>query len=573
MDVSKQDKTVKTVIIAAAVVVFISLAVCVAVIFLPQRNNNTVNASVPETARGDFIGYISPSEDKMYAAEETVTLSVSAKNGSVAYAMIAGQKIPLEASAVATDGYCVFSGNYVMPSSQQYAQELGSVAFFVTYEGVTQICYGGKLTIAASALQQESSVPSALDTTSAVSSTFTQATAKAIIVTGMLAEGKEVAQNDLNYNPNYGNLITGMTDYVVEKIIDNDEGEQVEFYKLLSGRAVKADNNVQLIDVNAQLEYNTAALSTINDSGANKIVIKGTKKVPYKIEYVGQVFNQGYEKLKYNVSPFCATAIDFIFDYTVSFSGSLTGFSDDIISGINVSINSDNKTMILHCVLRRQGRFFGYVMENDQNGDLCLSFRQPVKSLSALKIIIDPGHGDTPGAVDNSGKYREADQTLAISKHFASYLASTGAQVYMTRTSDTDVSLEMRRLMNQQIKPDLFISVHLNASEKKSKSGTSTFYFTPFSQPLASFINNRLCEVYNSSCYKDNAKMLESVNIGAHYYPFYVTRTDVCPSVLVEVGFISNDTECKYLVDPAYQQTFGYALYNAVSDFVAWQNQ
>ena len=395
--------------------------------------------------------------------------------------------------------------------------------------------------------------------------------AKALVVTGPITEGKDVTQSELFYNPTYGNLVRGMTDYVVRKIIDHDDdGKEVEFYELLSGRAVKADENVRLVDAPASMTYNSAELSYVSSTDEPKVIIKEIMAVPYKIRYAGQNFTKGYEKLTYNVKPFCATAVDFIFDYTVSFSGSLEGYRDSVVDGIDIMTNPDDKTLILHCRLRRAGRFFGYSMEYDENGSLCLSFRQPIKSISQLRVIIDPGHGGNPGALDSTGKIHEADQTLAISKHLAAYLSSAGAQVYMTRTADTDVSLETRRLMNQQIKPDLFISIHLNAADNKSRSGTSTYYFTPFSQVIASCINNRLVSVFNS-CYRDNPEMLEKVNGGDRYYPFFVTRTDICPSVLVEVGFITNDLECKYLADAAYQQAFGREIYEAIKDYITVQ--
>ncbi len=551
---STEERKFMLILISAAVAVIASAAVCVTVFV---KSGKSLNAFSSKTeAVGEFVGYVTPSEDKIYSPGDTVLLSVSAKNGASAYAMISGEKISLNVTEEKKDGYSVFSGSVIMPQATDYEQELGNAAFFVTYGGITQICYGGRITVTAAAKSNL--------VISSENEAQGEKNAKLLTVTGMMTEGKDVTTNELFFNPQYGNLVCGMTDYVTGKIIDyDDDGNEAQYYKLLSGRAVKADSNVTLTDAGSVMTYNTASLS----SSGGKIIMNETMKVPYKLRYVGQSFTKGYETLAYNAKPFTATAIDFIFEYTTSFSGSLSSYSDEVISGVDVFTNADDKTLILHCRLKRAGKFFGYIMEYDEKGSLCISFRKPVKSLSQMSIIIDPGHGKNPGALDFTGKHGEAQQVLRISKHLAAYLSSAGAKVYMTRTADTEVSLETRRLMNQQIKPDLFISIHLNGAENTSRSGTSTYYFTPFSQPLAECINKRLAEIYTESCYKNNPEMSRKANGGDRYYPFFVTRTDVCPSVLVEVGFFTNELESKYLLDEAYQQAFGRAIFNAVSDF------
>lgn len=563
------EKSFKNIIKITAAIVIISVAVCVFMFLLPDKNNKTVFSSGDS---GEIISYVEPSQDNLYNSSEEVTLSVCAKSGSTGYAMISGQKIPLNLSSVPSEGAVILSSTVSLPQSTGSIQNLGSVAFFVTYNSITQICYGGRISVASSE-NQVTEPPINDDITVSYSEPDLQTgITTALVVTGPIAEGKDVTSSELFYNPTYGNLVTGMTDYVVSKVIDfDDNGNEIDFYKLMSGRAVPADSNVSLIQISPDLKYNTVSFSTSQQSdGSSKIIMGETMKVPYKIRYIGQNFTKGYEKLSYNAKPFTAAAVEFVFDYTVGFSGSLATVCDKVISSAEVTVNKADKTLTLRCNLRTPGKFYGYIMEYDSAGNLNISFRQPVGRLSGMKIIVDPGHGGNPGAVDYTGKYHEADQTLAISKNLAAYLSSAGAEVYMTRTSDTEVSLEARRLMNQQIKPDLFLSIHLNAAENESRSGTSTYYFTPFSQPLASFINNRLCNVF-SSCYKDNPDMLKNVNGGDRYYPFYVTRTDVCPSVLIEVGFITHPLESKYLIDAAYQQAFAKAIYDAICDYAANQ--
>lgn len=560
------EKSYKGIIKASIFIVIISLSI-ISLAFVLMKNKP--NPTVQPVSVGEFVSSVSPSEDKVCSSGENVRFSVKAKSGSSAYVMILGQKIPLTVTSEDGDGFVILSADALMPESTSEIQQLGNAAFFVTYDSITQIIYGGKLTV--SALQSGGESATETVTVPYDVPDLETDTKTALVVTGPIAEGKDVTSSELFYNPTYGNLVTGMTDYVVCRIIDyDDDGNEVDFYKLMSGRAVKADSNVKLVETSGTQKYNTVSLSVKSDASSTYIVMSETMKVPYKIHYVGQNFTKGYETLAYNAKPFTASAVEFIFDYTVSFSGSLSSFSDNIVSLVEPVLNPIDKTLTLRCYLRTPGKFYGYIMEYDESGNLNLSFRQPVKSINDLTVIIDPGHGGNPGALDYTGKYREADQTLAISKNLAAYLSSAGATVYMTRTTDVEVSLETRRLMNQQIKPDLFISVHLNGAETTSRSGTSTYYFTPFSQPVASFINNRLTGVFNT-CYRDNPDMLKKVNGGDRYYPFFIARTDVCPSVLVEVGFFTHPLESKYLIDSAYQQVFAKAIYEAVCDYVACQ--
>ena len=125
-----------------------------------------------------------------------------------------------------------------------------------------------------------------------------------------------------------------------------------------------------------------------------------------------------------------------------------------------------------------------------------------------------------------------------------------------TITSNSTVELYDRRNMAEQVDPDLYVSVHLNSAKNKSLSGTSTFYYTSFSKPLAQCIHNRLVSAYSTSCYQNNPQMMNGLDDGTSFYPFYVTRTESFPSVLIETGYISNDYECAFLTDDAPEAFF-----------------
>ena len=556
------DKSFLIIIITAAVVVFISAAVCISMVFIPSfmRKDVPVNYIENEYSKtGEYIKYITPEEDSYYDGGSKIMLTACCYKNSMVWANINGNKVLMETAAQSLGDYAVFSCEYQLPSGKEQVQRLGKVSVEATYNGITKIAYGGDIIIKSEAENQTSqtTLPQNIGISQVVE------------VTGNSADVRELIGSELFYNPNKSLLVKGTKDYVTDKFTYTEDGETKTMLKLLSGNIVNSsDPNITIYNSSEELRYNTVKLSSLSADNGVKVVITNSWQVPFSIKFNNQSYKKGYSSLKYNVDNFTADAIDFVFSYSVAYEGSFTSFSDGIISSFEWLKNDADKTVTLRCHFKQRGRFLGYSAFYDESGNLNISFTQPKKTLSGLKILIDPGHGKTPGAVSRNNVYYESNQTLSISRFLASYLVSNGASVYMTRTADAEVSLETRRYMTEQIKPDLFISVHLNSSPNSETSGTSVFYYTPFSKPLAEKINKRLITAFKTSCYQNNPEMYNKVDQGDNYYPFYVTRSPLCPAVLVEVGYISNELECAYLVDSGYQQLFGQSIYQGIEDYL-----
>ena len=97
-----------------------------------------------------------------------------------------------------------------------------------------------------------------------------------------------------------------------------------------------------------------------------------------------------------------------------------------------------------------------------------------------IVIVLDPGHGGSDGgAVRTWGgrKYREKDLNLKIARYCREELEKyAGVEVYMTRQSDTYVSLLERVELAAEAEADLFVSLHNNADYKASSRGACVFY-------------------------------------------------------------------------------------------------
>ncbi len=555
----------RTVIIVSLVIIFISSGVTLYLYFSQKKGPSaeplgSFTFQPEENRDNELIRYVNPQENISLKKGEELTVSASASSDAVLFAVVGSLKLPMICSNKSLDGYGIFTAAFkidLQPGSYTVGVE-------ATKNSVSQVAYGGALTVT-----EGSESPSLPDYISGgIKGDFTPD----IKIIGGFAEAREKIGSEACYNPEFGDLQAGTYEKVLGTFDTVDEGETKTMLLLSTGRAIKADSPV-ISSVSAG-NIGLNSISLVSSAAGDKMTdvnLKMKYPVPFETKFVGQKYTAGYENLKFNVPEFTASAIDFVFRNTAEFTGENFTVNSRVISSGEIIPSSGGNTATLRIHLKRPGRFYGYSVKTGYSGDFVISFREPPAALTGMKILIDPGHGGNSGATNQSGDRFESTQVLFIGKHLANYLSSAGAQVYMTRTAEADVPLEGRRNMTEQLSADLMISIHLNSSDNLSASGTSTFYYNPYSMPLASSIHSKLVASLRSSCYSGNPEMYEKADQGIHYYPFFVTRTPVCPSVLVEVGYISNAYESLFLIDDAYQQLFAYSIYMGIFDYVAAQ--
>ena len=134
----------------------------------------------------------------------------------------------------------------------------------------------------------------------------------------------------------------------------------------------------------------------------------------------------------------------------------------------------------------------------------------------------------------------------------------------MTRKTDVDVAYEnasakaelgARTNISNQMKADIFISIHINAMWQPIYNGISTYWYKKKDYDLAKDIQKALI------------KNLGRKNKGIIRERFYVLRTANAPSALLELMFISNPEECKLLQDEKYRQKVAEAIAEGLSDY------
>lgn len=201
---------------------------------------------------------------------------------------------------------------------------------------------------------------------------------------------------------------------------------------------------------------------------------------------------------------------------------------------------------------------WGYAIAYRNNALQIKVARQPSSlKLANLKIAIDAGHGGVnTGASGLTTKINEKEYTLKMAKELEAYLCRKGAEVYMTRCDDTDISMVDRTLMVKKEEPHLLISIHLNSSGNKAAKGTSTYYRYIGFRPLTEKILDRMLEL----------GLNNFGNIGA--FNFALSGPTEYPNCLVEVAFLSNAEDEKRILDPKFHREVAKKITKGVEDWL-----
>lgn len=205
---------------------------------------------------------------------------------------------------------------------------------------------------------------------------------------------------------------------------------------------------------------------------------------------------------------------------------------------------------------KKEGYIAGWIVET--SGSNIPNIEKPGMNqyLKNKTIVIDPGHGGRDsGAIGVKGTL-EKDMTLRTSKLLFDKLKASEANVVLTRTSDIYVSLRSRVSLSHYRNADAFISVHYDSVEDRSVRGiTSYFYKTAVDAPLASAIQKEMIK---------NTKLKDR---GHRYGNYHVLRDNKQPSVLLELGYLSNSTEELTIISGNFQENISNGIYYGLAQY------
>jgi N-acetylmuramoyl-L-alanine amidase len=174
----------------------------------------------------------------------------------------------------------------------------------------------------------------------------------------------------------------------------------------------------------------------------------------------------------------------------------------------------------------------------------CILFGQ---DLDAKKIIvIDPGHGGNDSGAIGVNNLKEKSITLEIARSISELAEKNHnktVEIYQTRYSDTLVSLSDRAKLAKGLNADLFLSLHCNHSDNPNARGVEIYV----SIQRSKFLDEATW--FGFQLQADLNEKLGFESRGVKFANFQVLREtiDFMPSVLVELGFLSNEDENDYL--------------------------
>jgi N-acetylmuramoyl-L-alanine amidase len=221
-------------------------------------------------------------------------------------------------------------------------------------------------------------------------------------------------------------------------------------------------------------------------------------------------------------------------------------------------------------------------------------------------LVIDPGHGGMdPGAIGPGG-HHESDLALAVSLKFGEMVkeAFPDVKIIYTRTTDKFVSLADRADMANKAKADLFICIHLNSATNHDAYGTATYVLglhrtddnleiakrenavidlegdkdkkyefdpnSPEGHIIMSMKQNAFLDqsILIASKIEDELAVLSKrKSHGVKQAGFWVLYKTAMPSLLAEIGFISNPTEEQYLATDAGQENIATSIFKAFRSY------
>lgn len=199
----------------------------------------------------------------------------------------------------------------------------------------------------------------------------------------------------------------------------------------------------------------------------------------------------------------------------------------------------------------------------------------------AFVVVIDPGHGGRDSGATR-GSFKESLIVLELAQKLAEELKKNPEiQVELTRETNKLIPLQSRVDLANQKKADLFISLHANSSTSGSVTGME-FYFNGHAPQLIKNKNSSETEIIKKITSdlvhfgKTNASLELSKSIQGNVLetksvirraPFYVIENTTMPSVLIEVGFISNLREARKLITAEYQSELVQILTRSVHEY------
>lgn len=230
--------------------------------------------------------------------------------------------------------------------------------------------------------------------------------------------------------------------------------------------------------------------------------------------------------------------------------------NDDYLKTIEIKNDISRNTTSITFKAVREFSYMVFTRTNPE--DTAITVLKPAAKGEKL-VVIDPGHGgQMPGAI-YKGLY-EKELNLDIAKRLNKLLEKKKIKTYVIREDDIDVANYERAYIANKLKASLFLSIHNNAMDDRSYSGTMTLYY-PQKSGAKGFTGKAFADILQGKL----LSRLGTVDRKAIERPdLIVLRATAMPAALAEIAFMTNSSDRNKLVGEAFRQKAAQALCDSI---------
>lgn len=488
-------------------------------IFNFRTDKKELNYKVTYNVKSDYMSKFEvsspyPGDDTILNPGESITLKVTAPAGCTVKAVVGDKEINLNTDKKPRVNGSLrkaeYKGVFTMPKAE------GNELFEIGY--VTYRVSGQKKNISEKSKGKIYALPSGAK---------------------MIAEVKE----DFGWVRESSNPVSLKNSIVLAKgAVDYITGLKDGCYRLKNGGWILKSE----VNIKEDSAINNAGLSNlklVDDKRFTRFSVSLKEKLPYRVFIDDESIKLEIYELGKQKTP----VVDFK--------------NNPLISSITSTVDGGKLSLVFE--FKQKEGFYGYKAAYE-NTDLVLYLKNPVKAkgndlpLSGIKIALNPGHGHGTGALGPAYTYgfTEDELNLDTSKLVKSYLEKYGAEVYMTRQEPGKTTLQEIVGLYDTYDADLALSIHYNSVAYSKDPKTIDGLFVYYSYPHSKAAAETLLEVTSEKAERTKRSAIRG--------DLYVTRFFNYPSVLAEMGFMSNIYEYEWFENDINRDKAAKALADAV---------
>ena len=238
-------------------------------------------------------------------------------------------------------------------------------------------------------------------------------------------------------------------------------------------------------------------------------------------------------------------------EYSDFYEEGIWAILDDCVQKIEIQHNENTKIIVTTSNVQALN-----INETDES--LLFGCVKPNEKYEKI-VVVDAGHG----AHDPGPSYQETkekDIVIEVALKLKELLKEDNTiKVYMTREGDTFLSPYERAILANEIEPDLFVSIHVNSAGTNTSARGIETYYTPKedtrNKVFADMVQNKLIETFNT---RDR---------GVKENVFIVTKNTEAPSILVEMGFLSNQEDRAMMLAEGANYKYANVIYDCIIQY------